>query len=507
MLPLKSQDWPHFLRELKRLEYRPVAVTMENVPDGFYRFRIDLSEWQLSFGDNVPLIYIRASEADETSDEEISGVVKDLRRSGTLTGDFFLVIDRQAPELKREFRSEIGAKTIVLDAGDLDDIASSSSSSFTHAFRGKLTAHYDILDLAPYQIGGRLPRIFDRRVELNRILRHENASFAVTGIRRVGKTCLLIEVRRRMIAANRELPAPLFFDCMTFKQPHDFIRAVVREIDPRQYIRRQHVAGWSDFDEVKFLRFASGQRGGPVTIFLDEFDQILELPSSDTLNLIRASMNNGSCRYVLAGFQKLMAEMTNIKSPLYIFFEVIRVHPFNYEDVRNMLALPLESLGVRFHDLESIAHQLYEDTRGLPPVVQFYCAQLATIVSNRPDRTLNPEDVRKIHAAPVLKSLVLDTFRDSISKPDQLLTYVLLERYGTGKHFYTEEEMHQAMKDRGYAIELNELDRACDRLELAGLFTREGAHLRFTMPVFATLMAEDFDVRFRIETLQSELAT
>ncbi|HVR37807.1 MAG TPA: hypothetical protein VMU84_01835, partial [Thermoanaerobaculia bacterium] len=280
----------------------------------------------------------------------------------------------------------------------------------------------------------------------------------------------------------------------------------VRELDIRQYSRRE-TAGWSGFDAVKFLANASRGRRSRITIFLDESDQLLELAHrfADLLNLIRASINNESCRYVMAGFQALMVETTNVKSPLYLGLEMIRVQPFDYDETKEMLETPLTSFGIRFEDLERTASAVYEDIRGLPPLVQFYCGELSTLVQRRTDRIIRVEDVGRIHTHPTLKSFVIDTFRDSVSKEDQLLTYVLLERYGVTKHSYTQQEMYETMNARHCPIDLNGLDRACDRLELAGLFTREGPTFRFTLPVFAKLITRDYDLKFQVDTLRREL--
>lgn len=501
-IPLRAQDWPPFLRELKRLDYKPIPISDE-LPPGLYRYRVDFSDWRLRFQDDAPLFYVRAIETN-LDDGAINEVINDWRRRQTTAHDIFVAIDRPAPELKKEATRNSLNKVIVLDSQDLDEVT--SSAAFTHALLRKVTSSYDILDLLPYHIGGHPKRIFDRRAEMSRILRHEDADFAVTGIRRVGKTTLLAEARRRMMAADRDAPPPLFFDCTTFNEPQDFFRALVRELDIRQYTRKQATA-WVGFDAVKFLLNASKGRPRPITLFLDEADKLLDLAKRfpDLLNVIRASINNGSCRYIIAGFQSLMVETSNINSPLYLGLELIRVQPFEYEDTKEMLETPFASVGVRFEDLDRTAALLYDETGGLPPLVQFYCAELSRIVQRRGNRVIQVGDVGRIHAAPVLKTLVIDTFRDSVSKPDQLLTYVLLERYGTNKYAYTQQEMYEAMAARHCAIDFNDLDRACDRLELAGVFTRDAQLFRLRLPVFAKLMVRDYKVDFLVNTLQREL--
>ncbi len=499
--PLRTQDWPPFVKRLKEQGYRLRSIAADG---NVLRFSIDLSEWQLCFSDETPLLHLAAIPDDE---DEAASYVRDVVRATGVRQDSFVVVNQNVPGLKRELARSLFPRIVLCDASDQRNIL--AQQSITHALRNVVTSQYKLIDLVPYHIGGRGSRFFGRHEELNRILRHDEADYSITGIRRVGKTFLLNECSRLFAASHPGDPPPLFFDCSGFQEPHEFIRAIVRELDIRQYNRRE-TAGWAPFDGVKFLRNAARARGGRIVLFLDECDQLLTLArrSTDLLNLIRATINTASCRYIMAGFQELMVEIGNDKSPLYLGFEIIRLQPFNREETREMVLPPFQGLGVHLEDPDRIINQLHDDTGGMPLVLQYYCEELTNVVQRRGDHTIRIADVGAIHTQENLKSIVLDSFRDSASKEDQLLVYSVLERYGPekGKSGFTQQEIYEALEARGWPIDLANLDRACDRLVLAGFLMRHGPQFRFTIPTFVTLVSRHHNLKFTVDTLKKELS-
>lgn len=499
---LRTQDWPPLLRRLKDHGY---VVKSLSSPDAspILRFSVDLSEWQLQFSDETPLFYALSASLP-AGDDEFANTMRDVLRRHNVQEDCFVVTDRDAVELKRELGQTLFPRIVVCDARDQSEVL--AAHSVTHALRKVVTSQFELTDLVPYHIGGRDSRFFGRHEELNRILRHEAADFAITGIRRVGKTFLLNEAFRKMKAARPDEPAPLVYDCATFRQPHDFIRSIVHDLDIRQYNRRE-TAGWSYFDGVTFLKNQARARKRHIILFLDECDQLIELAhqSPDLLEMIRASINNGSCRYIVAGFQRLLLETGDVKSPLYLRFETIRLQPFDRDETRHILLDPLTALGVQFEEQEKTVQQLYDDTGGMPPLVQYYCGEMTKILQKRRDRTIRVSDFGMIHSAAVLKSVVLDSFRDSVSKEDQLLIYILLQRYGPKKGTYTQEEMSEALEESGWPLDWAKVDQACDRLLLAGFLTRDGHTFHFTMPTFATLVFRYHNLKYTIDSLKKEL--
>lgn len=85
--------------------------------------------------------------------------------------------------------------------------------------------------------------------------------------------------------------------------------------------------------------------------------------------------------------------------------------------------------------------------------------------------------------------------------------YIVLERHGPekGKSGFTRQEMYEALEARGWPMDLAQLDRACDRLLLAGFLKSNGQQLRFTVPSFVTLVFRHHNLKFTIDTSKKEL--
>src|SRR5262249_51500448 len=81
-----------------------------------------------------------------------------------------------------------------------------ASASINSALMRFITERLPPSTLVPYQFGGAVSgnRFFGREAEIDRVLRKPTANFAITGIRRIGKTSLLKEVRERLVSASGE---------------------------------------------------------------------------------------------------------------------------------------------------------------------------------------------------------------------------------------------------------------------------------------------------------------
>ena len=82
-------------------------------------------------------------------------------------------------------------------------------------------------------------QFFGRERELREIQQNASTNFLVVGNRRMGKTSLVREARRR---AKRELPdgdeTHLYFDCSVFRNKQEFYAEIIRGLDGPREIER-----------------------------------------------------------------------------------------------------------------------------------------------------------------------------------------------------------------------------------------------------------------------------
>ena len=193
----------------------------------------------------------------------------------------------------------------------------------------------------------------------------------------------------------------------------------MRQLNIRELPRLQKIQR-SLFSFADFLKRMSKMYDGRITIFLDEADRFLHWARYVLSPALRASVNAGICRYIVAGFQALMDELYSIRSPFFLAFEPLRLGPFDRKEIGEIVLAPMKSLRVRVENEQEIVAQIQADTRGHPHLVQYYCAELVKQLERQGSRTLRPASLAGIYANDGFKSLIINAFRDNVSIQDNL---------------------------------------------------------------------------------------
>lgn len=504
---IKTQEWPRILQKLRDQGYRISPLASGSSDAGFDLFLMDLSHWRLRFSAYTPVISIAASRLHNVDADELADTVTDLAgQRGWNHRECFVLVGEAGPTLKPRLRRSSSPYFVVCDLADQNRVADAGSP--THALLDLVTAQLPLTTLAPYQVSGSLVEgvFFGREKEIGRILRHEEVSFAVVGIRRVGKTWLLHEVENRLKTARKDGTRHLYLDTSTFKTVDSLLHTIVRLLDTREFMRIQKRRSYP-FDFLNFLRLTAKRLSGPMTFYFDEADSLIKLAktNSELLRILRASISAGYCRCMLAGFDDLLREICDRESPLYFGLELIELKTFVRSETHDMVITPMESLRIHIEESEKIVSRIHAETRGLPFFVQYYCRELIEQIERRGDATLRPQDVDSIYLSEGFKTLVLNAFRDNVSLRDKQLVYALLATYRDTRHTFSREELDNALVQNSLHVSTDEIDRVCDRLVLGGVFEREGHVFRFAVPTFAPAMLVNYDPAEQLRMTRKEL--
>lgn len=135
-VPLRVQEWPSFVRKLKDQGYH---VKLRSGDGDVLRFSLDLSDWQLSFSDDTPLLYFGSIPED---DDRAASFVRDVLRANAVRQDSFIIVNRNASELKRELARSLFPRIVVCDAADQQIIL--AQQTITHALRSVVTSQYKL---------------------------------------------------------------------------------------------------------------------------------------------------------------------------------------------------------------------------------------------------------------------------------------------------------------------------------------------------------------------------
>lgn len=501
---------PDFLQQLEAHKYT-VREADPKVLQGFELYLVDFSDWKLRFSDKTPLIWVKAELLAQLSDQQLLEGLQDVaNQQGWRHQVCLVLLEGDVVELRRRTAERYFPRFLIIDAAQARSV--STPHRFTAALLDLVCDQISISNLAPYHIGGGVEgnAFFGREREIDRLLRQGNACFAVLGIRRIGKTSLLREARRRLIEQGEPSERIVWLDCSTLSGPEHFVQEVVRNVNFRELPRQKDPARFL-FHFPNFLERMSRMHGGKITIFLDEADQFLNWSRnysdfSYALNeTIRQSTNAQACRYIAAGFADLMKAVFDQRSPLYMMFELMELGPFEKRETEEVILRPMRSLRIRFENEGAVIARIHEDTQGHPLLVQFYCVELIKRLEQESGRVLTLGHVDGIYSSDTFKQFVVNTFRDNALKSDSLLVYALLATLPTEKTIYTQPEMYGALQRHGCLYTPEQIDQACDRLALAGVFIRSGEFYRFANQVLPRSLRANYNLEYLLTATKKEV--
>jgi Cdc6-like AAA superfamily ATPase len=470
-------------------------------------YLVDLSDWKLRFSDPTPLIWVRSEAGERLPAVELVESLRDVaREQGWQHRQCIILLDAGGADLKDQASTQHFPRFVVVDAEDQRHIL--AARSFTGSLLDLVCEQVPISILAPYQTSAPVTgsAFFGREREIARILAQAETSVAITGVRRIGKTSLLRELYKRLLDQGERPARCVWLDASTLSTPYHFVQEVVRHLRTKELRRLQHPERfWFFFPD--FLKRMYKRHGGRITIFLDEADDFLMWAREDPemLAAMRASMNAGHCRCILAGFEILQAELFDQESPLFMRFERLSLGPFEKREVEEVMVKPMRSLRLRLENVNELVGQVYTDTRGHPLLVQYYCRELVQSLESRGTRTLGPTSLSGIYTSNGFRAQIINSFRDNLQNPEKLLVYALLLSFPAGKEEFGQDEMYGALRKQGCPYSAREVDQACERLVQAGVLSRDGPRYEFASAVFPRMLVADFNLNYLLSVAKKEM--
>jgi hypothetical protein len=364
----------------------------ERLP-GFDLYYLDLTSLKLSLGRFVPFLCPTASVVVALNREELSKMVADASALQKSYDIKVLVVGSNVGDLGGHSLRELYAqRTALLDGSAVATMLGQQDlRTQQRHFVAELVRFLGREALSPYS-SGRLAsdgRFFGRKGILERMVGGES-NIAVVGARRIGKSSLLAEIRSR-IRFNRDSIRICAQYGSKFGSSREVLEAILLDLGvPSSRI--------SDLD-TRALKLQFSQllkQFAPCWVFIDEVDHILEWDKAQGFELFEifrdAFSSIDGCRIFLAGFRQLISMLNDSSSPLFNFVWSVPLGPLTTSEVREMVELPLELLGIDVISL-GIHKAIYEVTGGQPELVQLCCSEVLTHFSEH--NTLpKPEDFK-----------------------------------------------------------------------------------------------------------------
>lgn len=497
-----QKDWPRLLRLLhEELGY---TVREGNPALGYELYYIDLSSWKLRLSSRTPVVWVKTKDLDGVPAQHVMQSLADVVRERAISRQITLVLfDGNSHPLFR-YKSSLNNNLVLIGAEEQKSIIQSRRPS--GELLDLISAQVPISSLSPYETRAPVTgsRFFGREQEINRILANPDTNHAILGIRRIGKTSLLRETER-ILKESDEAARVVYLECSDLLCTDDYIREVVRKLNPRE-LPRVHMQKYVFFFP-NFLERMSKLLKAKIIFLLDEIDNLVIMQRGDweLFRMLRASSNKGACQYIIAGFREAMREQYMLDSPFYNFAQELRLNEFSRQQARELIVTPMENLRVRIRNEEEVVNRIFEETAGHPNLIQYYCLILLRNLDRTGSREVSPQSLIDVYSDEGFTSHLLTSFMQNTENREKALIYAILmsaeESWAKG---FGHEEIDAVLRKGGITLQQSAIDEACNLLTLAGIIYRRGREYYFTSPVFTKVLQQSYDLNYLFRKVKEE---
>lgn len=479
----------------------------------FQTFLANLTGWHLNLTDRNPCIWIKAPDLASLSAKaliaELDEVIK-KRRWQNCT--ILLFVDGSVSELL-PYQTQTMPRLVFFDAGEQERLQTAVSPQNTalKLLRQKL----DCATLSPYETTKPVTgsQFFGRKHAINLVLQQPYTSYLFVGIRRIGKTSLLKEIKRQldhMDQPEKDQMRRVYIDCTVIGSEEEFMRTLTFQLEKSGLTILSSRAQDPQRYQKRILDHYAAIHGSPITFLLDEFDRLLAhmKPDWPLLTVLKTAVQAKKVRFISAGFRRAMEASTNKVSPFYNLMIPVRLGRLSMDDVQEMIVAPMSQLGITISEPEGVVKRIYQETAGLPNYVQFYCKTLVSQLACNGQDTINTNTLTHIQDNINFRNFVLNTFMSNTELLEQAIVYAIIgEGEVTAQKKFDEHAIQGFLKKRNVSLPFDQIDHACRNLEMAGVFNQINADYAFAVPIFQHMLRQTRDVRFLFERTREALQT
>jgi predicted Zn-dependent protease with MMP-like domain len=478
----------------------------------FDTFVADLSGWQLRLTDRNPCIWVKAADL-ETDTEYLANSLREAARKGNWQNSIILVfVDGQVEQLQTNL-TDVLPRFVILSQKEQTAVETAVYPQETtlHILRTKLPC----IHLAPYETSKPVTGscFFGRQQEINKVIENPDTSYLFVGIRRIGKTSLLKEIKRQLDIVdppNKGQVRRVYIDCTVISSEEEFLRTLIFQLERSGLTLLAGHARDPQRYQKRILDHYNSLHGEPITFLLDEFDRLIAHMRSEwpLLQVLRTAVLTKKVRFIGAGFRRAMDAATDVQSPFFNLMTPVRLGRLPEEAVRQMVLAPMERLGLTVEDRDEIVRRINRETAGLPNYIQFYCKTLLRNLQKKEVAMIQVSDLQVVHENMAFRNFILNTFMSNTDSLERAVVYALVaEGEEIAAQSFTEKMIQGVLKQRNFSAQFEQIDRAARNLEMAGVFNRVGADYEFAVPLFQHILRQTRDVEFLFERTKEALQT
>jgi len=306
------------------------------------------------------------------------------------------------------------------------------------------------------------------------------AVMGIAGCRRIGKTSVLREIRRKfLVEFGDRLRTADIYGSVYEKNPSLVLTTLVEHLYTGQP-DQERVA--TDPDIARKLpsvlqsltdRVPKDAPRLELAVFIDEIDELIAADARQGYPLaktLRSAFQGQPHRWLFyAGFRRVMEEAANNSSEFHNFGTVVFLEGLKRHETTQMIETPLRNLGIEVDD--DYTSLIYKETRGRPELVQVYCDALISAYDTNGVRPDPFALVARVVSLGVFEQKVNAMFFVNASPEEQLLAFLLITKWSeSGKPFDDYEfgitQADDLLVQHRLEFDLNEIRQLLSNLRL-----------------------------------------
>ena len=457
----------------------------------------DMSKLRIEVGEETPFYFIKQKKL---TDKELADAIFQIKSSLYQRNlqeiiSFLFVIGNES--LIKDHIKDSYLDIVIFNKLNLSSVLRSEQklSSFIKFIREQ----HGISILSPYS-HTRIPigsMFYGRKEYIQKVIRSQfEINFAIVGSRRIGKTSLLLNLKKYLDANS--IYHTLFFDCYRIRNNHDFVLQVASELDVR-YSPKIQVSNFYGF--IKRIKSKLNKK---LIFLLDEFDDLLTYDKTCQWVLSRnfhALALEDLCKIIVAGFRTLHQEINNHHSPFFKYFEPISIKQLDDEAASRLILEPLHDLGIKIVNRNIFSKRIMSITSNHPHFIQFFCSKLIEIVNKKNINELSTDDVVQVESMDEYYHFLVDTLIVNTDEFQQLIVYEMIDA-----DLFDERDILESFKRKfNLDLSLMSIQKDCIELELANILTMENKKYKFSYPALPNILKTGYNLEFKKNRLVTEI--
>ena len=453
--------------------------------EGYARYTFDFTHMHLSLDDHVPVLLWERLTAD-MGIEAYTQFAQDLNRFATRTNAFCLGVTGAlvADRLRQPLGDDPAEDFAVIDGEVVRRyMAENDSMRRLSVLAHDLVRQVGVLKLSPYALdvpaeGG---RFFGRQQILGKILASRDKSFTIIGPRRIGKTSVLKQVKRRLERQYAESDSlrTAWVTCVRYKDSaevvSDILKGFYQKLTEREALRLDSRKVRIHSFPSLIARMARGQKR--IAVFIDEVDYIVEMDEKqgyECLSLLKAAFDYPNCQVFFAGFRSASRARLDNRTPLYGFTQFEELRPLNNVESKDMIRRPFLSLGLKLPDV--VVEKITHESGGHPQVITLFCDTVLNLYHANRRLPTDAEMQRDVFNGREFQQKVMDTFIMNTNDFEELFCLLLmreaLNRHDEVSQFeFGLEILNNLLTKVGIDLEPRAIATICNNLRLCSIFT------------------------------------